>query len=168
MIFYQLTEQLQSLGNLLNKLTPQQYSNKISYLGNASIGGHTRHIIELLKCVLDGYETGIVDYINRVRNLALETDLIFAGLQLDELAMQSIQPDKKIKIITEGGTKNFVTSSFYRELVYNAEHTVHHLALIKVALREMDLDITGDDFGMAPSTIKYLSAVNKINGNEYN
>ncbi|MGF2413569.1 hypothetical protein [Ferruginibacter sp.] len=159
MIFYQLTEQLQLLSNLLSKLTAQQYNNKIFCLGNASIGGHTRHIIELLKCVLDGYETGVVDYINRIRNSSLETDLNLAAFQINEMVTQIIQPDKKIKVITEDGATNFVTSSFYREIVYNAEHAIHHLALIKVALREMNLNITGNDFGMAPSTIKYLALV---------
>ena len=45
---------------------------------------HTRHIIEMLDCVLKGYETGQIDYTNRIRNLQLETNqplaIIKAGL----------------------------------------------------------------------------------------
>ena len=65
-----------------------------------------------------------------------------------------------MSLLTEGGTTsgiNLVTTTFYREIVYNAEHTLHHLALIKVALREMELDIVGDDFGMAYSTLKFAA-----------
>jgi EAL domain-containing protein (putative c-di-GMP-specific phosphodiesterase class I) len=69
-----------------------------------------------------------------------------------------------MKLVTEdenGGEANFVSTTFFREIIYNAEHAIHHLALIRVALRVMKLDIVGDDFGMAYSTIKYLSASNK-------
>ena len=164
MIFFQLTQQLKSLSNLLLLLSNEQYNKKVTYLGNASIGGHTRHIIELLKCAADGYNIGVVDYINRVRNFSLETDPAIAIEALQILTENIIQPDKEMTLLTECDTGNYgdvVITTFYREIVYNAEHTIHHLALIKVALREMKLNITDDDFGMAYSTIKFLSAQNK-------
>lgn len=161
MIFLQLTNQLQALSNLILLLDNKQYNQKIIYLGNASIGSHTRHIIELFKCVMDGYAEAKVDYINRQRNLLLETERQLALEQLELMIRQIVQPDKPIYLLTECGTA--VITSFYREVVYNAEHTVHHLALIKVALREMGLDITSDDFGMAASTIKYRAAQNNLN-----
>ena len=55
-----------------------------------------------------------------------------------------------------------VFTTYYREIVYNTEHTVHHLALIKVALIEMKLNIVDKKFGMAGSTIKYKRAMLKI------
>lgn len=161
MIFFHLKQQLQLLSNLLQLLNTQQYNQKIAYLGNASIGGHTRHIIELLKCVLNGYNTATIDYINRERNLLLENDKHFALQQLDLITKEIFQPDKQMHVVTECDVVSIVSTSFYREVVYNAEHTVHHLALIKVALREMNLNITSDDFGMAASTTKYLSTQNK-------
>ena len=164
MIFIQITEQLKSLSNLLLLLNDKQYNRKITFLGNASIGGHTRHIIELLKCAADGYNDGVVDYLNRVRELAIETDKSFAILELSFLTNQMIRPDKEMKLVIEPGeesTANDVTTTYFREIVYNTEHTIHHLALIRVALREMELEIVGDDFGMAYSTIKYLASQNK-------
>ena len=166
MIFFQLTQQLKSLSNLLAALSNEQYCKKNTYLGNASIGGHTRHVIELLKCVTDGYQNAVVDYVNRVRDLLLETDRDFAIQELLLLTQKITGPDKTMQLITdEDGTRNttFVGTTFFREIVYNAEHTIHHLALIRVALREMELNIVGDDFGMAPATIKYLSAKNSCN-----
>lgn len=164
MIFIQITEQLKSLSNLLLLLNDKQYNQKIAFLGNASIGGHTRHIIELLKCATDGYNTGIVDYLNRARDLAIETDKVFAMQEISLMAEQIIQSDKQMNLVTESceeSTTNYVITTYFREIVYNAEHAIHHLALIRVALREMQLEIVGDDFGMAYSTIKYLATQHK-------
>jgi hypothetical protein len=45
-------------------------------------------------------------------------------------------------------------------MVYNTEHAIHHLALIKVALIEMQLQVIDENFGMAYSTIKYKATLN--------
>lgn len=160
MIFIQITEQLKSLSNLVLLLNDTQYKQKIAFLGNASIGGHTRHIIELLKCATDGYNTGTVDYVNRVRDLAIETNKTFAMQQLSLMAEQIKQPDKQMNLVMEcceENTLNYVTTTYFREIVYNAEHAIHHLALIRVALREMQLEMVDDDFGIAYSTINYFA-----------
>ncbi len=164
MIFIQMTEQIKSLSNLLLLLNDRQYNQKIVFLGNASIGGHTRHIIELLKCVTDGYNLGKVDYLNRVRDLSLETDKTFAAQELAKLKNLLAQSDKRMKLVTEyggNGLMNGIRTTYFREIVYNTEHAIHHLALIKVALREMELDIVEDDFGMAYATIKYFATQEK-------
>jgi hypothetical protein len=160
MVFIQLVEQLKSLNNLLILLNDRQYTQANSFLGNASIGGHTRHIIELLKCATDGYISGKVDYVNRLRNLSLEQDRFLAMGELESLQSLIIKKDKSLMLVTETDEMNstdFVHTSYFRELVYNAEHTIHHLALIRVGLREMKLDIVGEEFGVAYSTIKYRS-----------
>ncbi len=158
MVFIQLAEQLKSLNNLLILLNDRQYSQANTFLGNASIGGHTRHIIELLKCATDGYHSGKVDYLNRVRNLLLETDRSLAMQELESLQSQIIKKDKALRLAVESDeidSPDFVHTTYLREVVYNAEHTIHHLALIRVALREMNLDIVGEEFGVAYSTLTY-------------
>lgn len=162
MIFLQLTQQLRSLGNLLSILNDEQYSHHIAHLGRASIGGHTRHIIELLQCAIYGYDTGSVDYVNRQRNMVLENNRSFAQTVLEQLEKQITHSDKQLKILVEeidGSLSSYVTTTYFREIVYNTEHAIHHLALIKVALIEMNIDVVGNDFGMAYSTIKYKTAV---------
>lgn len=163
MIFIQITAQLKSLGNLLSLLSDQQYNQKISFLGNSSIGSHTRHIIELLNCALAGYDGGRVDYLNRVRNLAIETDKAVALQELNFAAVHIIRHDKPMQLLVESAGENdaYVNTTYFRELVYNAEHTIHHLALIKVALREMNLGLVADDFGVAYSTITFLASQTK-------
>ena len=156
MIFNQLRDQLQSLAKLLIALHEDCYTKKIAHLGNASIGGHTRHVIELLQCAVEGYTTGTVDYVNRKRDLNLENDQAFAHQSLLHLCECINQADQPLKLVTENESSNEeVFTTYYREVVYNTEHTIHHLALIKVALIEMKLNIVDADFGMAYSTIAY-------------
>lgn len=164
MIFLQATKQLQSLRKLLLSLTDEQYVQTVGHLGNASIGGHTRHVIELLQCAIEGYKTGLVDYVNRKRNLMLETDRMFAHSVLLQIEGLIKVPDRQLSLAPEQVDGEFdplnVTTTYYREVVYNTEHTIHHLALIKVAIIDMQLDIIDDDFGLANSTIKYKASLN--------
>ena len=102
-----------------------------------------------------------MDYLNRVRDLTIERDRLFAMQEISLITSQIIQPDHSLKLVIEAGEEcvaNYVTTTYFREIVYNAEHAIHHLALIRVALREMQLEIVGDDFGMAYSTINYLAS----------
>ena len=158
MIFIQLKQQLQSLYSLLLSITDEQYTRKIGHLGDASIGGHTRHIIELLQCVVSGYTDNEVDYLNRSRNLALENNKHTAQSAIQQLENQIVLSDKVLKLKVEEAEVNHsqaVSTTFFREIVYNTEHAIHHLALIKVALIEMNLHLVDNNFGMAYSTIKY-------------
>ena len=160
MIFKQLLQQLHSLRNLISTLSDEQYTTHISHLTNNSIGAHTRHIIELLKCAIDGYEVGEVDYINRKRNLSLETERMLAINIISEMEEEIIKSDKSLLMVTEKSDNVFetiVTTTYFREIIYNTEHTIHHLALIKVGLIELNMNLVDTNFGMAYSTIKYKS-----------
>ena len=158
MIFLQLKQQLNALNDLISKLNDVQYSQKIAHLGNASIGGHTRHIIELLLCATDGFSSGEVDYINRKRNMELENSRMIAQNSIQSLSAKISKTDKKLELIMEDG-ENVVNTTYYREIVYNTEHTIHHLELIKVALIEMNLDLVDENFGMAYSTIRFKASL---------
>ena len=49
-----------------------------------------------------------------------------------------------------------ITTSFDREEIYLVEHSIHHFALIRIALKTYFSSIKIDDnFGVAPSTIAY-------------
>ena len=51
---------------------------------------------------------------------------------------------------------SFMESSISRELQVLSSHTVHHFALIAMTLRMHGLEVD-PDFGMAPSTLRYLA-----------
>jgi hypothetical protein len=66
------------------------------------------------------------------------------------------QKDKAIALYSAFGENEQTIPSFYfRELLYNLEHCIHHQALIKVALLDMPHICISDTFGVAPSTIQY-------------
>ena len=48
-----------------------------------------------------------------------------------------------------------ISTNYFRELVYNLEHTVHHMALIRVGINEVSAVKVPEEFGVASSTIKY-------------
>ncbi|CAN0490192.1 unnamed protein product [Phaeothamnion confervicola] len=58
--------------------------------------------------------------------------------------------------------EEFVTieTNYLRELVYNIEHAVHHMAIMKIGIREAApyVKLT-PDFGIAASTIRYQETV---------
>lgn len=157
MIFVQLQYQLNMLQNLLTQLNNSEYSMKFEALFNASIGDHTRHIIELLSCAIDGYDTGLIDYFNRSRNITIAADIHLAQTMLSAVLKSCIKPDRMLLIQFEDDAtiQNKVSSTYYREMVYNTEHIIHHLALIKVAIYFIGNINVHSDFGMAYATIRY-------------
>ena len=61
----------------------------------------------------------------------------------------------------EEGAIQKMDSSFYRELAYNIEHAIHHMALLKVAVNQTLTYIElPQNFGVASSTIRYQAGSN--------
>jgi hypothetical protein len=147
---------LQELSDLLQRLDGVQYRKPIASLSNATIGQHTRHIIELFVCLLQGYEAGKVNYDERKRDKEIETSTAKAIETLLFVQARIQQPDKPLLLVTEIGEEQMtIPSCYYRELLYNLEHCIHHQALIKVALCEMPYIDISENFGVAPSTVRY-------------
>ncbi len=159
MIYTQVKDQFGLMINLTQQLYPDEITQKIDLLGTASIGQHMRHIIELWQCALLGYDSGLVDYHNRERNLLLECDKeAIIGAMQAILARASELEDKSLSLYishnAEGGI-DIAETTYLREVVYNVEHMIHHMAFIKVALRALRINLTPPNFGMAYSTIQY-------------
>jgi hypothetical protein len=51
----------------------------------------------------------------------------------------------------------FLVSSIGRELQVLSSHTIHHFALLAMVLRARGVSVDAE-FGMAPSTLRYLSS----------
>lgn len=159
MIYRSVINTLSELIDLLNQLNTQEYTNPVNHLSNATIGQHTRHIIELFQCLINNYETGTVNYDSRLRNRKIETDIKYAVACIESI-MQSINKvdiEMLLEQNLEGQTKQIKTS-YLRELFYNLEHCIHHQALIKVALFDNSKILVSENFGVAPSTIQYRNA----------
>ena len=48
-----------------------------------------------------------------------------------------------------------IKTNYYRELAYNLEHTIHHMALIRVGIAEVSSLSVPENFGVAYSTLKF-------------
>lgn len=156
MLFVSIKNNLQSLIDLLRQLSPSQYNSSCTVLSGASIGSHYRHIIEMFRCLLDHYDKGTVNYDHRPRNKTIETNIEVALQELESLLTQIEQPNKNLSIEqTLGAEKILAKSNYHRELLFNLDHTIHHQALIKIGVSEYSNIILDDNFGVAPSTVKY-------------
>jgi uncharacterized damage-inducible protein DinB len=147
------------LADSLNQLGPDQYVFSCKNLSGNTIGQHVRHIIEMFQCLDAGYQKGEVDYEKRKRDKLIETDKDFATDILKEISRQITRENKTLYLLTyynelqERPEK--ITTNYHREIAYNLEHTIHHMALIRVGLRELgDLPVD-DSYGVASSTLKY-------------
>lgn len=149
---------VQELIDVLAQLNIQEYTKPEISLSHATIGQHTRHIIELFQCLINEYNEGCINYDKRKRNKEIENNLDTATKALKEVQDNLEKSDKEIVVVYElAGEEITIKSNYYRELMYNLEHCIHHQALIKVALLNMPHIQINDTFGVAPSTIKHRS-----------
>lgn len=158
-LFSSIKESFTQLNVALEQVTDEEYVQPSQNLSNATIGQHTRHIIEMYQCLLNGYDTGLVCYDHRKRDMAIETNKEFAKQLLVDIASQSNQPNKELELTAIYGDATAeelkVNTNYYRELAYNLEHTIHHMALIKVGLKELNKSYVSENFGVASSTTRY-------------
>ena len=96
-IFQKSNEALHDLINVLQQLPGQKlYAAPCEALSNATIGQHTRHIIELYQCLIAGYGAGEINYDDRKRNTLYENDTAAAIVVIKEIQNELTQPDKSI------------------------------------------------------------------------
>lgn len=153
-----LTEQQE----LLQKVSTEIYTHQIPSLDNSTIGGHTRHIIEFLEILRNSYHTNEINYDERQRNLELEKNPEKAMEVISEILSNIDLSNKNLILKQTVGTVSLeIPTNFYRELLYNIEHCIHHRALIKVAFNEIKMShLLNKNFGIAPSTIQYRETQN--------
>ncbi|MCF6401784.1 DinB family protein [Chitinophaga filiformis] len=153
---------LMQLQDLLEHLTDEQYVCQIKLLSNATLGQHTRHIIEFFQELNAGYGTGTVDYDKRKRDYSIETSRACAINSLI-MVMSSLEKENRklllaIDYSSDSEEGEFVETNYSRELVYNLEHTVHHMALLRIGVNAVSTIVLPEDFGVAISTLKHRNA----------
>jgi len=156
MLIPSINNSLNELIDLLNQLSDSDYSNQCPALSNATIGEHTRHIIEMFQCLENFYDSGFVNYDKRERNTQIQTDTEFAIKNIIGI-QQNLEKKNKTMQLQQiiDGEEIVIDSNYFRELLYNLEHCIHHQALIKVAILQCDHVEIDANFGVARSTIEY-------------
>lgn len=153
---------LLQLLDAINTLSYDDYTKKIKLLGKSSIGEHTRHIIELFQQLNRGYENGFVNYDDRKREVLIQENIDFAANCIAEIIQNLEKPDKPLELITlYNQHQDSLNTNYYRELLYNIEHCIHHQAIIKIGFLLLENDALENDFGVAKSTIIYKQNVHR-------
>jgi uncharacterized damage-inducible protein DinB len=157
---------LVQLRDLINTISYEAYSCPLALLHGSSVGQHIRHTLEFYQCLFEQAPLGFVDYDARNRDLRLETDLAFSAVFIDKLTEWLNQPVEEVGLsmkIFFGEKSQEVQTTLTRELVYIAEHAIHHFAIIKIALKEGFPEIElPSNFGVAYSTVKYRETLKEF------
>jgi hypothetical protein len=147
------------LEQVIIQISDEEYSKPCSTLFKNTIGQHVRHVIELFQCLELGYEDAVVNYEKRKRDTRIETDKTFARSLLTEIHQNLDRPDKPLTLEASyddlGTSPIRIHTNYFREIAYNLEHTIHHMALIRVGVSEVTSLQLPDTFGVASSTVKY-------------
>jgi hypothetical protein len=152
----QMLEQLSSLAGILS---PEEFTAPLDLLQGNSIGKHIRHIIEFFECLLEGIPAAEINYDLRQRNLRIENepDFCLARIKILQSGIsEMVDAPMILKADFGSGIQEFQTSVF-RELAFSMDHCIHHLALIRIGLRERLPELAlVEDFGVAFSTLRFL------------
>jgi hypothetical protein len=147
------------LWDSLDQLTQDQYNYRCTNLTGHTIGQHVRHIIEMFQCLEIGYDSGEVDYESRKRDIHIETDKTYASELLKNIEQHISGKNKSLYLVTYYDDLQTepekISTNYFREIAYNLEHTIHHMALIRIGLQEIGNISIDESYGVATSTIKY-------------
>jgi len=152
---------------LVGSLDDTSYTTTPRGLNPHRAGAHLRHILEFYQCFLEGMESSHIDYDARRRDDTIEYSRDSASAAIRAIirtleTSRDLYQERIIWVRMEDADSNavrerFMESSISRELQVLSSHTVHHFALIAMTLRMHGVEID-PDFGMAPSTLRYLAS----------
>ena len=157
---------LNQLSNLVNQISEKDYSKPVSSLNGSTIGQHIRHTVEFFMCLKQGVKIGSINYDKRAHDKQIETDkfsAMSALSQIHEFLNEMVYNPQLILEVSYNLNNDkgiAVNTNYYRELIYNIEHAVHHMAIIKIGIKEVAPYISlPHEFGVAASTIRYQETV---------
>ena len=140
--------------------------NNIRYLSNSAdnayeiIWKHVRHCIDHIDAVLNS--AGIIDYPwTRTRGSEIETSFEEFNNRameiIDSLKSNDFDLNKDISVIdlNENWEEIKMVSTIGRELYYMIQHTIHHLAFLKLTLEGQWIEVKNPDLWKTPSTLAY-------------
>jgi hypothetical protein len=163
MLLNAICHNLKQLAGLLQKLTDKTYTAKLEVLNQSSLGMHVRHIVEFYQCLEKATYTGMVNYDDRKRNKLLETDRIACIQEIEKIIIfiKEVKLERLLRLQcdydldSEREEPLEIETSIVRELQYNLEHSVHHMAIIRIGVSILDDTIKlSPDFGVATSTLR--------------
>ena len=153
---------LDQLGEIIDQCDSKDFSRPLKELSDSTFGQHVRHTLEFFICLFDARNEKIVNYDNRKHDRLIETDKKLAQSVITSIQEFLDQNKEDFEISFEAnyteadGNDQLMKSSFFRELAYNIEHAIHHMALMKIAINQsLSYIKLPDHFGVASSTVRY-------------
>lgn len=152
---------LSQLKDLVDQIRESDFIKPAETLSYSTIGQHLRHTLEFFMCFEHGFENGLINYDKRAHDKLIETDKFLALASIGRISdFINHLTDKPLKLEVgyDIDQETFVTidTTATRELVYNIEHAVHHMAIMKIGIKEIASYIKlAPDFGIAASTMRY-------------
>lgn len=153
--------------SLLLRIPEEFYLYRNPDCFNSSIGGHIRHNLDHYWSFLRGYRDGEIDYDDRARDFDIESNPSSAvdasnGIAKSLASLTDEDLNRDVCVKTDTGScalpdDEWSRSTVRRELQFLLSHTVHHYALIAVMCQRQGIALD-NDFGIAPSTLKYNQA----------
>ncbi len=157
---------LDQLADVVHQLTPSDFSKPSEALSQSTVGQHLRHTLEFFICFEQGFERGVINYDRRAHDKEIESDkyLALSAIRRITAFVESLGENKPLTLEVSYDLKkeDFATlqTNAIRELVYNIEHAVHHMAIMKIGIREIAPYVKlPSDFGVAASTIRFKETV---------
>jgi uncharacterized damage-inducible protein DinB len=156
---------LDQLADLVSGIKEHDFTKPSEALSHSTIGQHLRHTLEFFICFEQGFQTGVINYDKRAHDKLIESDKFIAHAMISRIRdfIKTLNEDKalKLEVCYDLNKEEFIEidTTITRELVYNIEHAVHHMAIMKIGIREVSPYIAlPKDFGIAASTIRYKEA----------
>jgi hypothetical protein len=157
---------LEQLTSFVKEIDESDYTKPSHALSHATIGQHLRHTLEFFLCFEKGLTEGVINYDKRSHDKIVESDKFIALATIDRITefVKSLNVNKSVTLEVGYDLKKEefirIETNVSRELVYNIEHAVHHMAIMKIGIREVAPYIKLlPDFGVAASTVRYKEAV---------
>lgn len=155
-------EIVNQLKGLCLQLKAEEYSKSLDLLMDNSIGKHIRHILEFYQCLMYASINGVVNYDERKHSKDIEGNPAIALSLLSDIDhwLNKERESVEVKMIVcydnVGGESVTLETNLDRELSYNIEHAIHHMAIIRIALNmEFSHIKVPSGFGIAYSTQKF-------------
>ena len=159
---------LNQIHELIYQLSDAEFTAVLELLSGNTIGKHVRHIAEFFDLLISGSVSGVINYDLRKHDELLETSAKVAMVKIEKLksAIGALSLGEEIILeVSYESTdeeKQTIKSSVGRELAYNIEHAIHHMAIIKIAIQTVfPKVILADHFGVAYSTVRYQKLTDK-------
>jgi hypothetical protein len=160
---------LDQMDDLIMGITQEDFCRSSISLGGSTIGQHVRHTLEFFLCLEEGFHEGVVNYDHRGRDKDLETDrsLAIASIKRIHDFVRRQTGDKSLILqagyLRDSDDSCSISTTYNRELAYNVEHAIHHMAIIKIGVREVAPYVKlEENFGVAASTARHKPAVSGL------